>query len=319
MHPSYSVIFFTTASGAGYGLLILLCLFGALGLIPVEPLFMFTSFSIALGLVTFGLISSTFHLGHPERAWRAFSQWKTSWLSREGVAAVVSFIPAVLLAFGWIFSVGDEQLWSFLSALTILAAIVTIYCTGMIYASLRTIRQWNLVLVPYVYLALGLATGAVLFQFLLILFGVNSGWSLGVTLFLLSVALVLKHFYWHSIDTLGTKYTAEAATGLWRLFGPSGKITPLDPPHSTPNFVMREMGFKVARKHALKLRLYSYLCLFLIPILMICVALLGVSWLSVIGGLVALGAVTIGVILERWLFFAEATHTVNVFYGMEAA
>lgn len=318
MHPSYSVIFFTTASGAGYGLLILLCLFGALGLIPVEPWFMFTSFSVALSLISFGLISSMFHLGHPERAWRAFSQWQTSWLSREGIAAVVSFIPAVLLAIGWIFSVGDEHLWSFLAALTVLSALVTIYCTGMIYASLKTIRQWNLVLVPYVYLALGLATGAVLFQCLLILFGANSGWSLCVTLLLLAVALVLKHLYWHSIDNLGTKYTAEAATGLWRLFGPSGKIKPLDAPHSTPNFVMREMGFKIARKHALKLRRYSYLCLFVVPILMVCLALLGVTSLSVIGALIALGAISIGVILERWLFFAEAKHTANIFYGLDA-
>jgi hypothetical protein len=32
---------------------------------------------------------------------RAFSQWRTSWLSREGVMAVLTSIPAGLSALGW--------------------------------------------------------------------------------------------------------------------------------------------------------------------------------------------------------------------------
>ncbi|MCK5623016.1 MAG: dimethyl sulfoxide reductase anchor subunit, partial [Alphaproteobacteria bacterium] len=103
MHPAFSVIFFTTASGAGYGLLVWLGVFGALGLLPPDRWFGVTAFGLAFGLVTAGLLSSTFHLGHPERAWRALTQWKTSWLSREGVVAVLTYIPTGLYAIGWIF------------------------------------------------------------------------------------------------------------------------------------------------------------------------------------------------------------------------
>ena len=38
---------------------------------------------IAYALASGGLIASTFHLGHPERAIKAFTQWRSSWLSRE--------------------------------------------------------------------------------------------------------------------------------------------------------------------------------------------------------------------------------------------
>src|SRR5882672_7010784 len=96
MHPSFSVIFFTTASGAGYGLLALLGVLTPLGVVPVSQLFGFVAMALAFGGITAGLISSTFHLGRPERALRAFSQWRSSWLSREGVAAVLTYVPAGL-------------------------------------------------------------------------------------------------------------------------------------------------------------------------------------------------------------------------------
>src|SRR5262249_61916837 len=104
MHPSLSVIFFTTASGAGYGLLAILGVLVGLGLLPDDRSFVIAALGLALAFVSAGLVSSTFHLGHPERAWRAFSQWRSSWLSREGVAASVTYVPAGLfgLALVWV-------------------------------------------------------------------------------------------------------------------------------------------------------------------------------------------------------------------------
>ena len=102
MHPAYSVILFTTASGAGYGLLAWLALLGLLGLVPTERWLGLDGFALAFVLITGGLLASTAHLGRPERAWRAFSQWRTSWLSREGVMAVATYVPAGLLAIGWV-------------------------------------------------------------------------------------------------------------------------------------------------------------------------------------------------------------------------
>ena len=103
MHPAYSVIVFTTASGAGYGLLIWLAVAISLNLVPRDPVLGFFGLGVALALITIGLLTSTAHLGRPERAWRALSQWKTSWLSREGVAAIITYLPAGVLGLGWVF------------------------------------------------------------------------------------------------------------------------------------------------------------------------------------------------------------------------
>src|SRR5438045_9709795 len=102
MHPAFSVVFFTTATGAGYGLLALLGVLGGFQIIPPDFWLGFIGMGLALGLIAAGLLSSTGHLGRPERAWRAFSQWRSSWLSREGVASVITFIPAGLFGIGWV-------------------------------------------------------------------------------------------------------------------------------------------------------------------------------------------------------------------------
>src|SRR5262249_15866356 len=94
MHPAYSVIIFTTASRPGYGLLIGLALAIRLGYVPRDPTFGLVGLGAALALITLGLLTSTVHLGRPERAWRALLQWRTSWLSREGVAAIATYLPA---------------------------------------------------------------------------------------------------------------------------------------------------------------------------------------------------------------------------------
>src|SRR5210317_2614374 len=89
MDPAYSVILFTSSSGAGYGLIAWLAFTRLSGMWQLSPMAAIVACLVALALITTGLLSSTFHLGHPERAWRAFSQWRSSWLSREGVLAVI--------------------------------------------------------------------------------------------------------------------------------------------------------------------------------------------------------------------------------------
>src|SRR5215813_260716 len=167
MHPASSVIFFTVASGAGYGLLLLLGIGGALGWLPPDRWFGAAALGLALAAVTIGLMASTFHLGRPERAWRAVSQWRSSWLSREGIASLATYLPAGALAILWVFY-GRTLPW--LGWLTAFMAVVTVYCTAMIYASLKPIPRWHHPLVPAVYLLLGLMTGTLLLQALLAVF-----------------------------------------------------------------------------------------------------------------------------------------------------
>jgi len=315
MHPAYSVILFTTASGAGYGLLIWLALAAALGLVPVTTELGLVGLGSALMLVTGGLMSSTFHLGRPERAWRALSQWRSSWLSREGVLAMLTYVPAAMLGIGWVFLERSDGPFRIAAVATIVLALATLWCTGMIYGSLKTIRAWSQPLVAPIYIVLALATGAVLATLLLAIFGLAYGPFALFAVAGLAISAVLKTIYWRAIDGAGRTLTPGAATGLGRL----GTVRPLEPAHSQPNFLMREMGYQVARKHAEKLRRFAGLSGVVVPAATLVSSLL-VPWpLALLLAIAAtLGAAT-GVIVERWLFFAEAQHVVTLYYGAEAA
>ncbi len=315
MHPAYSVILFTTASGAGYGLLFWLAVLNAVGALPADRWFGFTGLALSLGLITVGLLASTFHLGHPERAWRAFSQWRSSWLSREGVAAVATYVPAGLFGIGWVFFEKTGGALALIGLVAAVLALVTVYCTGMIYASLRTIRQWNQPLVPWVYIALALATGAVLMLALIHLFGVGSRWFPLVTVALLGLVLLLKLRYWATIDAEKKTWTIGDATGL----GKHGQVRVLDPPHTQPNFIMREMGYEVARTHAEKLRRIALILAFLMPGALCLITLAPSAMLATPAAILAVLAAAAGVTVERWLFFAEAEHVSMLYYGRSVA
>ena len=260
MHPAYSVILFTTASGAGYGLLLWLAAAAALNLVPRDPMLGFFGLGLAIALVTIGLLSSTLHLGRPERAWRALSQWRSSWLSRDGVAAIATYIPIAALGLAWVFGELVPGQLAVGAVVSVPCALITVWCTGMIYASLPTIRAWNQPLVAPLYMALALATGGVLMNLLLATFGYELRWAAIGTVLALVFGAILKRLYWTAIDTATRTYTAESATGLGRF----GTVRPLDPPHTQPNFVMREMGYQVARRHAERLRQLSAALLFLL-------------------------------------------------------
>ena len=223
MHPAYSVILFTTASGAGYGLLVWFAIFGALGLAPITPEFGLAGFVLALALISTGLLSSTFHLGRPERAWRAVTQWRSSWLSREGIMALVTYLPAGALAIGWVLFQDVGGTYVLAAILTVAGALLTVWCTGMIYASLKPISAWHQPLVAPLYLMLGLSTGAVLFDLLLCIWGAASGLAASLAVVLLATSLGMKRAYWKAIGQGDTSYSAESATGL----GQFGKVRPL--------------------------------------------------------------------------------------------
>ncbi len=315
MHPAYSVILFTTVSGAGYGLLFLLCLLGAAGVLPAERWLGFTGFAIAYLLNTAGLLASTYHLGHPERAWRAVSQWRSSWLSREGVTALFTFLPSGLFAVGWVFLEQTGGIWALFGVLGALSALATVYCTGMIYQSLKTIRQWHNDWVTPGYLVLALASGALWLALLTESFGAGRPLYLWIAVAGLALALLVKLAYWRGIDRERRTLTAGNATGLGRF----GRVRQFESPHSQANYVMREMGYQVARKHAVKLRRIAAALTFVVPLVLMALALVGGGWIAVAASLFAVVAVSLGLMIERWLFFAEAQHVVTLFYGAEAA
>lgn len=314
MHPALSVIFFTTASGTGYGIMAILAVMAANGAIPADRPLGIVGLGIAFVLVSAGLLSSTFHLGHPERAWRALTQWRTSWLSREGVVAILTYVPWALLAYAWIIEGEVTGNWRFAAAAAAALAVATIYCTAMIYASLRTIHQWaNRWTVP-VYLALGLAGGAVWTAAILaVTVGVGQNF-LAFAAVVLLVAWRVKRTYWTFIDTTRHPSTPKSATGL---AGASVRL--LEGPHTEENYLQQEMGFKVARKHADKLRRIVHGTAFAGPILLLIAAYLLGGTEGMLMCIAAAILFSVGVVTERWLFFAQARHVVTLYYGAEAA
>jgi DMSO reductase anchor subunit len=315
MHPALSVIVFTSFSGAGYGLVALVGLWFALGRAPLNGSFGLWSLGFGILLITAGLFSSTAHLGHPERAWRAFSQWRSSWLSREGILAIATYVALALFAFGWIF--GDPQRWwvAFAAIGATALAIITVYCTAMIYRSLKPVHQWcNPHVVP-VYVVLALMTGALWLDALLRLWGTPDRIVTAIALVAIVAGTALKERYWRFIDTTRGPASPGSATGL----GADRDVRLLDPPHTGSNYLLKEMGFQVARKHAVKLRRIALALGFGAPIVLVLAALILSSPLATIAAVLAALSAMIGVLTERWLFFAEAKHTVTLYYGAEAA
>ena len=311
MHPALSVIVFTTFSGAGYGLLFLIGILSGTSMLPDDRWFGFFGLGLSLGLATLGLLASTFHLGRPERAWRAFSQWRTSWLSREGVLSLVVFLPAGILGIGWVFY---SHVLAWAGWLSAALAAPTIFCTAMIYASLKPVPRWHNGWVPLNYLLLGLMTGALLLQALLDLFATPAPAFAWFTIASILAGALGKLGYWRHIDRARVISTAESATGLVAL----GKVRLLEAPHSEENYLMKEMGHRIARKHAGRLRWIALGLGFAGPLALTVLTLLSPAAVAMIEALLAAVLAMIGVLIERWLFFAEAKHSVTLYYGAAA-
>lgn len=288
MHPAPSVIIFTTLSGLGFGLLFWL----GLGLPPVTGWVAFVFFAIAYALAVGGLLASTFHLGHPERALKAFTQWRTSWLSREAWTSVAALIAMAFYGAGLVFF-GTQ--WAVLGWLGAALSLLTVYSTSMIYGQLKTVPRWKTPLTPALLLAISLAGGALL------------AGQITAALILLPIAAVLQVLWWvrsdNALQDSGT--TMESSTGL----GYIGRVRAFEPPHTGTNYLLREFVHVVGRKHAIKLRVIALGLGYALPVLLL---------LLPFGHLIAVLAILAhlaGIAASRWLFFAEAEHVVGLYYG----
>ncbi|MEM7252225.1 MAG: DmsC/YnfH family molybdoenzyme membrane anchor subunit [Pseudomonadota bacterium] len=310
MHPSRDIIFFTTASGAGYGILFWLGIFAMMRALPTDRAFGVVALVVAFGLIVAGLLASTRHLGHPERMLMAFSQWRSSWLSREGVLAMVTFGPAGLFALGWVVFENNRGLWADMGTLTAILAVATVFSTAMIYASLRAIPAWHSVWVPVNYLVLAGLTGAVFLNFVGVLFDTHQLMIARAAMPTILIALVCKLIYWAIVDSKRVS-TIGSATQLERI----GAVRPLDPPHTTSNYLQREMGYKLDNKVGRALRFFVVIWTYLVPFFCVLVGRdVGSPAWALTLALVALVGVAAGVGAERWLFFAEAKHQSALYY-----
>jgi len=288
MHPAPSVIIFSTISGLGFGLM----LFMGLGLPDVSGWVAAGFATVALGLAVIGLLASTFHLGNPKNAIYAFSQWKTSWLSREGIMAVLTLGVFFIYAALWAFMDNRIPMLGYLASAM---AMITVFTTSMIYAQLKSVPRWNTAVTPLLFLLYASAGGALLAN------------QMTVALVLLGLVIALQALAWLQGDSaLARSGTSiESATGL----GKFGKVRLVEKPHSGENYLLHEMVYVVGRRHASKLRVLALLLGALLPVVLILTT--DVTHIVVV---VILLSHLIGLFAQRWLFFAQAEHVVGLYY-----
>ncbi len=315
MYPAYSVIIFTTASGTGYGLLTVMASFGLATGVPLDPWFGAVGFGLALLLITSGLLTSTAHLGHPERTWRAYSQWRSSWLSREAILATTTYLPLSLTAWGWIVEGSLSGAYGLFAFILIVFSVLTVHSTGMIYATLRTVHAWHNRLTVPGYLSFAFLTGSLWFHAIAQMFGYQTPVIALVAVISLFLTFYIKRKYWRIIDTVKGIATPVSATGLKDM----GEVRLFDPPTMTESFVQHELGYSIARKHSQKLRRICFFAYFLIPLILTGLTSNEPPWIAITGTLLAAIFVSCGVVIERWLFFAEAKHTAMLYYGAQSA
>jgi len=288
MYPAPSIIAFSTLSGLGFGLMFWL----GIGMPGSTGLVAFVFFAIAYALAGAGLIASAFHLGHPERALLAFTQWRSSWLSREAICAVAALVVMGLYAIGRVFFTASWVPLGWFGAALSLATVLT---TSMIYTQMKTVPRWHSPLTPALYLTLSLGGGALLAG--------QVTWAL----ILLGLAALLQLAWWWQGDQAfaASGTTMASATGL----GHIGSVRAFEPPHTGPNYLLREMVYVIGRKHALKLRVLAFVLGYALPFTFLLITF------SHVLGLLAVISHLAGILASRWLFFAEAEHVVGLYYG----
>ena len=289
MYPAPSVIAFTVLSGMGFGLLAFL----GLGMPAPSGWFAFFHWGLGYGLAVGGLLASTFHLGQPKRALKAFSQWRTSWLSREAWTSVSALIVLAPMALSDWLGLGWPRGFGMLGAVLCVATVAT---TSMIYTQMKTIPRWNNWTTPAVFLAFMVTGGAILSGNRMA--GLTGCVALAVAL-MADVQIGDQAFH-KAAQTIGT------ATGLGRI----GAVTVFEQPHTSPNYLMREMIYVVARKHVRTLRRIAVAAAVVVPV----VLLILLPQHPVSYALIAVVHLT-GALAARWLFFAQAEHVVGLYYG----
>ena len=288
MHPAPSVILFTSLSGVGFGLLFFL----GMGMPASTGLNAFIFYAIAYVFAVGGLLFSTFHLGHPERALKAFTQWRSSWLSREAWLAVLALCVTGIGACAQIFFETRITVVSYAGAAL---CLLTVFSTAMIYRQLATVPRWHTPMTPVLFLTYAIAGGALL-----------SG-QIDIAQPVLGLLGALQIFAWIQGDGAFARSgsTLNTATGL----GDTGSVRAFEPPHTGTNYLLQEFVYVVGRKHAAKLRLIAIILLSGLPIV-----LLVLPFNHMFAALAVLTHVA-GVLVSRWLFFAQAEHVVGLYYG----
>lgn len=307
MRPQFSIIFFTTLAGMAQGLLFSLAILDFPVQIFTQSFLSTFAFPAALVLLGLGLIASFFHLGRPERAWRAAMMWRTSWLSREVIVLPMLIAVTVL---GLLYSLTNE-IPSWLWIAIVIAAILLWICTAKIYQCIRFIQEWSHPSTLMNFTLLGITSGWMLLGVLVGLFDgtkefpLNSVMS-GISFILLFVAFNLKLWIWRRNRSLRPKSNLASATGI---NGTNIRQTSMG--LMGGSFNTREFFHHQTENAISNIRKIVLLCAYIFPMILVVHSIASPSNFIFI---LALVVHFIGLLAERWMFFAEANHPQNLYY-----
>jgi DMSO reductase anchor subunit len=307
MNPAWSVIVFTTVAGAAQGLVAVLATALIAG-IEIHAPFARLALVIAFAMLAVGLAASFFHLGRPERAWRAAAMWRTSWLSRE-VIALPGFMGLVALWWlCWGAGVRPFVTSALLPAMALVSAVLLWYCTAMIYACLRFIEEWSHPLTFVNFALIGVSSGALLAAALAAtrgfhpLLGAAGPLALVATL----AACATRIAALHRNAAIRHRSTLQSATGI-----AAAKLVQTSMGMSAGSFNTREFFHHASAAALKRIRWASFGLGFALPALLAVVGLYTAAawpwWCAVIVQIPGLFA-------DRWFFFAQAKHPQNLYY-----
>jgi DMSO reductase anchor subunit len=322
VHPQFSVLFLTTLIGAGQGLFVALVVVetGALFELlppPHRPWFYFYGSLIAFLFTGAGLLASFFHLGRPERAWRSAARWRTSWLSREVIVLPAFMGAALLYPIAHFFHLG-EALATLPSGATIdstliigLAGVILAFalfvCTGMIYACVAFLREWATPLTVVNFVLLGCASGFTLAA----AYATASAPPLVRLLATLALILTLLGFTGRVAALarnarLRPKSTLQTAVGIKH-----PRIVQKSQGFMGGSFNTREFFHGRSRSFVRSVKWLFLLGAFALPALLLAAGLAGAPRVAIV---VAFGVQYVGLLAERWYFFAQSNHPQNLYY-----
>ena len=307
MRPQFSIIFFTTLAGMAQGLLFFIALLNIEAPVLSAPFLLMLALPVSFILLTLGLVASFFHLGHPERAWRAAMMWRTSWLSREVIA-----LPAVMLMTAMtFFFVASGMVPAWIWAILLISILALWICTAKIYQCIRFIQEWSHPSTLSNFILLGLTSGGLLLEFLLMLWndpGAPFGIGLisGLNFILLFIALNLKLWIWRRNQKLKPKSNLASATGI-----KGSNIRQTSMGFMGGSFNTREFFHHQTDRVISNIRKIILLMTYIGPMILLAFSMNSPNIAQIA---IALLMHYIGLLAERWMFFAEANHPQNLYY-----
>jgi DMSO reductase anchor subunit len=307
MNPAFSVIFLTTLIGTGQGLFIAV-VFGQPYSGSGISNYGLVATILAFAFLAAGLLASFFHLGRPERAWRAVTKWRTSWLSREVIVLPIAMILVLIYAaLQWIPGLVDGKIMNTIGLVGVFVMLVLFFCTAMIYACVKFLQEWATPWTIINYTVLGTASGFVLATALSAILDVERlGDFRSLAIAFTVIGLITRLFSFHRNNRIKYRSSVQTAVGIKHR-----KITQRSMGHTGGSFNTRAFFHHCSDTLISNLRLTVIIIVFVIPVAML--VLYGlfpreeILWAAFV-------VQFIGLLAERWLFFAQANHPQNLYY-----